>query len=508
MNATIFLYVYLASAVLALLATPVVIGFARIFNLVDTPGARHMHVRPMSHIGGIAIFAAMFLPLLAAQFASGKIRDIFLHTDSHSIAILGSVVFIFVVGLIDDLKKGGLRARYKLLAQLTAAFIICSAGIRIRTITLGDEFVLNLGSFSWHLTILWIVGVTNAVNLSDGLDGLAAGISVLCCVVIAVLALLSGSLAVAVITIALMGGLSGFLLFNFHPAKIFMGDCGSMFIGFTLASCTVLSYGNAQAFTGLALPALALGIPIIDTLASMLRRTIERRSIFSSDRRHFHHRLIDIGLSQPQAVITIYGLTILAVSLGLLMFVAPGSLSIPVFISILGLLVFVFIMVGSIRLAEIISGIKLKYKIRCREAAEVKEFEEAQLHFRQAATFDQWWRAASNAAEKMEFVSLDLRIRRRDGIVQTLRWKPDSQEFQAYKDEFLTARIPVRDRRDGPALKIKVKVCRNGSLESAARRITLFTRLVEEYHIGSLPGNGKRNKPSPGQTSETTNLTI
>jgi UDP-GlcNAc:undecaprenyl-phosphate GlcNAc-1-phosphate transferase len=330
------------------------------------------------------------------------------------------------------------------------------------------------------------VGITNAVNLSDGLDGLAAGVSAVACGVIAVFAIYSGQVVMAVLMLALLGSLSGFLFFNFSPAKIFMGDCGSLFLGFTIASSSVLCSTKSPVLVGLALPVLALGIPIFDTLFSMLRRFLERRSMFAPDRRHFHHRLVDLGLKQRQVVITIYVVTLLAAGLGMFMMVTRNISSLIVFLCILLLLLLVFRVVGSVRLRETIAGLQQKYAISHQVQDEIKGFEDAELHFRRAMTFNQWWQAVSTAADRMGFLSLSLPLTNRDGSARTLTWWQNSQGTDS--DDVLKVSVPIRDRRAGPSLNLKIEVCKRGSLESAGRKVALFTRLMEEHDVAGLPG--------------------
>ncbi|MHC4539472.1 MAG: MraY family glycosyltransferase, partial [Planctomycetota bacterium] len=251
----------------------------------------------------MALFLSTIPLIVCVLFLSNTIGDAYRKLVPELIVMLSAASSVFVVGLIDDLKTKGLSARTKFFGQLIAAIAICSVGVRIRSIAVADWLTLDIGWFSWPLTLLWIVGITNAVNLSDGLDGLAAGISAVACGAIAVFAIYSHNVVMAVLMLALLGSLTGFLFFNFNPARIFMGDCGSMFLGFTLASSSVLCSMKSPVLVGLALPVLALGVPIFDTLFSMLRRFLERRSIFAPDRSHFHHKLIDLGLTQRHVVL-------------------------------------------------------------------------------------------------------------------------------------------------------------------------------------------------------------
>ena len=482
----IYLYVYLGSLLLTLMMTPAVIWIARRLDIVDIPGVRHMHTHPVSHIGGVSFFLSTIILSTAALWFSNFAGIAGEPALRQLRILLLSAGFMFITGLIDDVKTNGLRARIKFIAQIAAAVMVCAVGIRIKSVVVTDSVALNFGWFSWPLTLLWIVGVTNAVNLSDGLDGLAGGICAIACGVVAVFAASTGNVAVVVLMLALLGSVTGFLYFNFNPAKIFMGDCGSMFLGFTIASSSVLCFSKSSALVGLALPIAALGVPIFDTFFSMLRRFLERRSIFSADRSHFHHKLIDLGLTQRQVVIAIYGVTLLTSGLGMLMIVTPGIHVPIIFFCILILLLLIFHVVGSVRLEQIKAAMQKRYMIIHREHEERKNFEEAALYFRRAATFDQWWQAVSTAAGKMEFWTVDLPLVNRDGTSRALNWHYNGYGPDPGPEGLIQVHVPVRDRRSGSSLYLRIELYKNGSLESAGRRVALFTRLIDEHDINNL----------------------
>ncbi|MBN2316082.1 MAG: undecaprenyl/decaprenyl-phosphate alpha-N-acetylglucosaminyl 1-phosphate transferase, partial [Sedimentisphaerales bacterium] len=477
-----YLAVYLGSSVLAILATAIVIRIARRFHIVDIPGVRKVHSEPVPRIGGVAIFVSMIGLVIPVFLLPNDIGETFRLVQSQILTLLGAAGFMFLVGLVDDIK--GLRVRTKFYAQLISAMVICSVGMRIESIPVTASLTIHFGWFSWIFTIVWIIGITNAINLSDGLDGLAAGISAIACGVIAVLAIYNSDTIMAILMLALLGSLTGFLLFNFEPAKTFMGDSGSMFLGFTIASASVLSATKTETIVGLALPILALGIPIFDTLFSMLRRFLERRSMFSPDRSHFHHRLLALGLHQRHVVLTAYLITLLAAGLGMFMLVTRNSQTIVIFICTLLLLVLVFRVVGSIRLRDMIAELKRKHTITSQKKQELEAYENIELHFRQVEKFDEWWQAICFAAGEMDFASSSLRLVERSGAEKILIWKKDNEVRQ--EDELVRMIVPVRDRRANSSLNIEVQVYANGSLESVGRRLTLFSRLIEKYSVENL----------------------
>jgi UDP-GlcNAc:undecaprenyl-phosphate GlcNAc-1-phosphate transferase len=479
-----YIFVYFGATILAVIITPIVILVARKLNIVDNPGIRKVHSRPVPRIGGAAIFTSMIGIVVPVLFLPNIIGHNFRLIQSKILILLLAAGFIFSIGLLDDVR--GLRVRTKLWSQLAAALMICFAGIRIESIAITDQLTFNFGWFSWPFTILWIVGITNAVNLSDGLDGLAAGISAIACGVIVLLAVCNNETIMAVLMLALLGSLTGFLFFNFNPARVFMGDSGSLFLGFTIASSSVLCAAKIETITGLALPILALGVPILDTLFCMLRRFLERRSLFAPDRGHFHHRLLDLGLHQRQAVITAYLVTLGATGLGMFMLYTRNAQTLIVFAGILVLLLLLFRVVGSVQLHKAISDLKQKHAISDQTKRERESFETLQLHFRQAKTFEQWWQAICFAADKMGFVKGLLPIVNRDGSKRVLAWENKKVSIKA--GELINMVLPVRDRRAFSDLNLEVRIHTNGSLESAGHRIALFGRLLEQYSIANLIG--------------------
>ena len=478
---TTYIAVYLGTVLLSLLVTPAVIALARRIGAVDRPGVRTVHERPTPRIGGVAIFLAAMSLIVAVLFLDNAIGAQFRQLRLQLLTLLGSATFIFCVGLIDDLH--GLPARAKFGAELAAAAALCVAGVRINQIGIPGSFVWPLGVWGCVLTLLWIVGVTNAVNLSDGLDGLAAGVSMVACAVIAIFAIHSGQVMMAVFMLALVGSLSGFLVFNFNPARIFMGDCGSLFLGFTIAATSVMCVSKSAALVGLALPALALGIPIFDTLFAMLRRFLERRSLFAADRSHFHHRLLGLGLCQCHAVLTIYFITVVVTALGLFMMLRQDFGVLVVFVCLLLLLLLIFRCVGAVRLRETLTRLRDKHVLsRCCKA-ERQAFEYSQLQFRQVGNTSQWWQAVCDAARRMDFAWLSLKKTYPDGRIETEIWR--AAATPAHMSRVVMMTVPLPTGADGTQREFEIAIWANGSLEAASRRATLFGRLLDENAVAA-----------------------
>jgi UDP-GlcNAc:undecaprenyl-phosphate GlcNAc-1-phosphate transferase len=475
--------VFLGSMLVAIVATVAVIRLARATRLVDQPGVRKIHASAIPRIGGAAIvFAvlALVLPVLALDNAIGQA---FRESQTQIITILAGGLFMFAVGLIDD--TIGLRARVKLLAQVLAAVAVCAAGIRIETVAIEGIVTLHFGWLSWPLTIVWIVGITNALNLIDGLDGLAAGISVITCGVIAAFALYVGHPVIAVLMLAVLGSLLGFLFLNFNPARVFMGDCGSLFLGFLISASSVRCAEKSATIVGLALPFAALGVPIFDTLFSILRRTLQRRGIMSPDRGHIHHRLLAMGLKQGQVALLIYVITLTSAGLGLFMLFIPGLGTLAILGLVILMLLIVFRAVGAVRLRETLALLRRNRSIHQQALAEKQAYEAVELQVREAATFEQWWSALCLAAERLEFLRLSLAGSDGEEPGRNREWRRPGATTGP--GEIITMSLPVRRQRAQEPLRAQIDVFVNGSLESAGRRVTLFGRLLDEHSIAGLP---------------------
>ena len=298
----------LVASVISLLTTPIVKRIAQKIGAMDVPkDNRRMHKVPIPRMGGLAIFLGFMVSVLA--FA-GKL-------DRSMISILIGATVIAVLGIFDD--KYALGAKLKLLVQIAAACIVVFyGGCRIDRLTnpFGSNIYANwdLGVFAYPITIIWIVAITNAVNFIDGLDGLACGVSCITAANLLVIALIlvtkDATMAVVAIAMAaLTGACLGFVPYNFHPAKIFMGDTGSTFLGFVLATISIQGLFKFYTMISFAVPFLLLGLPIFDICSAIIRRVANGQNPMEADRGHFHHRLIDMGFSQKQSVAIAYVLT-------------------------------------------------------------------------------------------------------------------------------------------------------------------------------------------------------
>jgi len=290
----------LVALVVSFLMTPVVKTFAYKVGAIDVPkDARRMHKKPIPRLGGLAIFFGFMVSILLFVNIRGN-------TQMQSI-LLGAVIIV-VLGVVDDIMA--LPALLKFVVQIVAALIPTLSGVVIQAISnpniFSDNLYWVLGWLSIPITVIWIVGITNSVNLIDGLDGLADGVSAISATTMLVIALLASEAQVAIVMAALVGACVGFMPYNLNPAKMFMGDTGATFLGYILATMSIQGLFKFYAVISFVVPFLILGLPIFDTAFAFIRRIAHGQSPMHADRGHIHHRLIDMGLNQKQAVATLY----------------------------------------------------------------------------------------------------------------------------------------------------------------------------------------------------------
>ncbi|MGG6433298.1 glycosyltransferase family 4 protein [Anoxybacillus sp. D401a] len=282
--------------VVAVLITPAVKWLAFKVGATDKPNQRKVHQKIMPRLGGLAIFISFIVGYVVLQPDSPYATSI----------VIGATIIV-LTGVLDDIYE--LSPKWKLLGQIAAAIVVIYGGIRIDFINLPFGGHLNFGLLSIPITMLWIIGITNAINLIDGLDGLAAGVSSIALVTIAGMAATMGNTYVFVfaMSLLLLGSTLGFLLYNFHPAKIFMGDTGALFLGYMISVLSLLGFKNVTVFS-LIIPILILGVPISDTLFAIVRRIVNKQPLSAPDKSHLHHCLLRLGYSHRQTVLIIYGM--------------------------------------------------------------------------------------------------------------------------------------------------------------------------------------------------------
>jgi UDP-GlcNAc:undecaprenyl-phosphate/decaprenyl-phosphate GlcNAc-1-phosphate transferase len=331
----LYLGIFAASLLLSFVFTKYVRDLANARGWVSAPTLnRHLHVRALPRLGGVAIYLAFLLSLAIALLASWMKPSLgFRPLPKTLYSILLPALVIFLLGVYDDIRP--LNAYVKFTGQAIAGAMLFAFGLQI----LDLPVLFGHHHFPWYLslplTILWVLAITNAFNLIDGLDGLAAGSALFSTLVVFVASLFSNSALVSLMTLALAGSILGFLRYNFNPATIFLGDCGSLFIGFMLSALALRGAQKAPTTIAVAIPVVSFGFPILETALSILRRLIAGRPVFTGDREHIHHKLLQRGLSHRQVVVILYAVSAVFALLSLFLLWPTGS-SLGLVLAVLG----------------------------------------------------------------------------------------------------------------------------------------------------------------------------
>lgn len=367
---------YVSSTILMVALAPIIIAISKKFQLLDHPNQRKIHISYISRLGGVGIFISMWIGI----YLTNRFDVINLEDSFWSPIFWGSIV-AFGLGLWDDLKN--IPAKQKLVFQFLLAFLAYGFGFRIHEIQVGFGNPLQFGNFELPVTVLWIVTVMNAFNMIDGLDGLAGGFAFLVFSTISLLGYLNGSDNVMILAMICAGSCLGFLMFNYHPAKIFMGDCGSMMLGYILAIIS-MSSGLENVTTSIFTPFFLLAFPLIDLCTAVLRRMIHAktanknisylgiiRRTFDADGNHIHHRLLKLGFSQRKITMMVYAFTIVSCGLGLVSIYFSFGLIFFLFIF------YVWFTVQTIRLLDYEEFVTGAYRNRQRELEEKQKLSTA-----------------------------------------------------------------------------------------------------------------------------------
>ncbi|MEW5816473.1 MAG: MraY family glycosyltransferase [Spirochaetota bacterium] len=303
-----FLIIVVAALCLNLILIPLLLSLSHRFRWYDDIDHRKIHKGDIPRIGGIGLFLSFIIVSLAV-FALSLIIPLN-HTILPVVNLIPFLIGIFLIhllGLLDDFSN--LRARFKLVVQITAAALTAIGGFRLKDVLLPfSSITISLGPFSYIVTIFWIIGMCNAVNLIDGLDGLAGGISAIAAFFFGAVSLIQGDITAAIFSFALFGSLAGFLAYNFPPAKLFMGDSGSLFLGFVIASLPLMKTNGESKSNSLIFIITLMMIPVLDTLAAIVRRIKRKIPIHNPDREHIHHKLLHIGFSNRKILAVIYSI--------------------------------------------------------------------------------------------------------------------------------------------------------------------------------------------------------
>lgn len=461
---------FLMALALSLLITPLVRRVARSRGLLDLPSRRSVHHRPVPRVGGIAIFLA-FVLTFGGSLLLHALRGQPTLAGLQIVGLLGGGALIFGLGLFDDLR--GLSPGRKFAVQACVGLIAYLCGIGIHSLQLPGFSVIQLGVLSLPVTIFWFVLVINAFNLIDGLDGLAAGITVFSSIVLLVLGMLRGGAFACVGLASLAGASLGFLRYNFNPATIFMGDCGSYFIGFIVASLSVVGNIKTQTSATVLIPIIALGLPLMEAIWSGIRRFLMGQALFQADTNHLHHRLLKLGYTHRKAVLVLYGFTVTLGLLALLLVHANDRLAGIVLVGI-GLTLVVVIR----RLGYIDYLTTEKFIGWVRDFSAVigidgggRTFLGLQVALSESASVEELWQHLQSSARHLNMDSVDLEL---DGAFGDVRLRADLVE--AWSGE-----APVFDALTTLRLSMPV-----GDADHRLGHLVLARRLDQmapEYHV-------------------------
>jgi UDP-GlcNAc:undecaprenyl-phosphate GlcNAc-1-phosphate transferase len=384
---------FIVAIICATILTPLVRRLAQRFGVLDHAlSSRKIHGRPIPRLGGIAIVLAFYLPLVGLLLWHSEVGNMFTAERGLVLGLFVGGLIIALLGVYDDLRGAG--AGRKFLVQFGVAGLMYALGYRIELLANPFGAELHLGWMSLPFTLFWIVGVINAMNLIDGLDGLAGGVALVAVLTTFLISVQRAHPLMMLFSGALAGAIMGFLFYNFNPATIFMGDTGSMFLGFVLATSAIQTNQKSSTAVAVLIPGIALGLPIMDTLLAMGRRALRGRPIFQADKEHIHHRLLARGLSHRQAVLVLYGFCTLLGGVALVL-TYTNSLESAFLLLALGLVAFAALRaLGYMRLDRISESAQERRKNKALRAAA----RPLGQRLRRVRTLDEAWVIVTEAA--------------------------------------------------------------------------------------------------------------
>ena len=437
---TTILITFIFALILSLALTPVAKKLGVRFGAIDVPDERKVHSKPIPRCGGMAIFLAFILTLVISALFMTEVSNKLMLDKKASFFLFGSLI-VFAVGLFDDFHRLGPRVKF--FFQVIAASVAFYGGLRIESFSFfGLGF--NFGIVSYVVTVFWFVLFINAINLIDGLDGLAAGIIFFASAVLVILSVFRGEYLIAMLFAALGGAVLGFLRYNFNPASIFMGDGGSYFLGYAIAGLSIMGSIKSQVGAAMLIPVLAMGIPLFDTILSPIRRFVRGRKMFHPDKGHVHHRLVGMGLTAKKAVWIIYAITFCLCIVAILV-VNIRDEQAGLFLIVLGAGVVVF--VRKLGYFEYFASDKLYgwFKDVTDEAGfshDRRSFLNLQIEIGQSMDLKELWVNVCTALEKLKFDMGEMNIAQSAEIGKRQRSEVRSQKSEVKgKDEHRTSNI-------------------------------------------------------------------
>jgi len=443
-----YLISFAAAVPLGIVLTFLVRKIGRRLRIVDQPDdLRKRHERAVPRVGGVAVFLAFLLATLLARRVCAAIFHDAAFRSEPVWPLFGGALVVVAIGLWDDVK--GIRARWKLLLLAAVSLGMYFAGYRITSATCPCSGSVVLGRWTAPVTIFWFLGCMNAVNLIDGLDGLAGGVTLFACVTIFVAGTMLDTASAMIASLALAGVLVGFLVYNFHPASIFLGDCGSYLLGFVIACQGLRGNQKANTVFALLIPLIALGLPVIDTTLAIIRRWSQGLSLFTSDREHIHHRLLQAGYNQRQTVLMMYGICVLLAAAALLTAAMNDRRAAALVLALGAAAVLIVRAVGRAEIKRLKHRVG-RYLANWRRAQQIKTAgHEAVQRIRHAETMEAVWNGFALSAAGLDLDRADLLIRLPhswpDGQAKRFSWSRDDGRPQDAGLETWAMTLPLRN---------------------------------------------------------------
>ncbi|HPD57652.1 MAG TPA: MraY family glycosyltransferase [Smithellaceae bacterium] len=470
----------------SLLITPLVRRVGIKLGAVDKPGQRKIHTEPVPRIGGLAIVISLFLSVGICKFLLGDIYNVLSWTPQRTFYLAGGL-FIFAVGLFDDFRRLGHKVKF--LAQILAASLAFYGGVRIESILGFSVAGVYFGLLSWAITVFWFLLFINAINLIDGLDGLAAGITFFAVSVMASISIVQGDYLMGLKFAILSGILLGFLYYNFNPASIFLGDGGSYFIGYVIATFSIIAAVKTTLGTAFLIPLVVLGVPMFDTIFAPIRRFFSGKAIFRADSEHIHHKLFQKGLSYQRVVLILYAVTCVLCAVAIIMIHLRNGW-IALFLSLL--LVLALFAVKKLGYFEKFFFDRLYVWLRdlteaTRHSTYSGNFLDLQSKIKSSENMDSLWANLCRAFEFMEFDGGELRVTEKADSETKGENTPGTEQMFAWRRKNATDSGMLRIEMlvgAGNPVKAALVLFRNNSLKNVRpftlRRLDCLQRCMKE----------------------------
>lgn len=506
---TTMIFVFLASMGLALLLTPLVRRQATNLGIIDQPGERRIHETPIARAGGVAIFVAFMIPFLGAVAIQDFVGITNAELDIKTICFVLGATLCFGLGLWDDVRS--LSPKTKAFVQAIAAGIAYLGGVQITQVAIPGIGLTELGILSAPVTIFWFLLLVNAINLIDGLDGLATGIIFFASVILLSVHSPASSLSVAIGFTALAGSTLGFLRYNFNPASIFLGDSGAYFLGFTFAGLSTLGALKTPATVGLLIPLIAAGVPLFDVLWSPIRRFILGRKLFGADQDHIHHRLLGLGYTQRRAVLTLYGFTVFAGIIGLTLLHGQNERAALGMVVAGTAVIFAFQKLGYLNFVHV-NGVRRwmgNVSDQMGIAHERRQFLAREIAIRESTSEDQLLESVRAACRQIGLSSLQIQVRLPGanpchieilhGQEQTMRDRSEASVFLAMPMDAgnltlgtIEASFPANKHEKSPFLLNRIDQIRRATLRYLARAQSLDDQSAD-FPLAKSATNGVKS---------------